>query len=265
MAQFLNPLFVTSSPKLELHPNAKACHVQRCVVYVWRDLSSKTAWHERGKKTMRPLNRSRAVPALRHIFGQPRCSRGFALALCNGLLLSLLLAPAVSCGSSPSHPAEVHNSSPSGFRIASAAFKEGSAIPVRFTCQGEDVSPALAWTEPPAGTRSLVLIAEDPDAPGGVWTHWVVFNLPAQTRALAVNRPKQGQLPGGGLQGRNSFGRIGYGGPCPPPGKAHRYFFRLYALDSMLTLKAGAGKSDVLAAMKGHIVGHAQLMGRFKR
>lgn len=214
---------------------------------------------------MRPLNHGRSTLAGRYVSGTSRLRCEFRLGLCAVVSVLLLVAPAASCGGSPSYPDPVDNASPPGFRITTAAFHQGSFIPARFTCRGEDVSPALAWTDPPAGTRSLALIVEDPDAPGGVWTHWVVFNVPAQARALPENEPKQEQLPGGGLQGRNSFGRIGYGGPCPPPGPAHRYFFRLYALDSMLSLKAGAGKSEALAAMKGHVLGEAQLMGRFKR
>ena len=186
-----------------------------------------------------------------------------AVSLCCGLLF--LLAPAVFCGSSAHGPAQGRGPSASGFRIESAAFKEGAGIPVRFTCEGEDVSPALTWNGAPAGTRSFALIVEDPDAPGGVWTHWVVYNLPAQTKAMDENQPKQAQLPNGALQGLSSFGRVGYGGPCPPPGPAHRYFFRLYALDTVLSLEPGAGKQQVLDAMKGHILGQAQLMGRFKR
>jgi Raf kinase inhibitor-like YbhB/YbcL family protein len=179
--------------------------------------------------------------------------------------LLVLLVPAVSCGSSAHAPAQGSGPSPSGFRIESAAFKEGASIPVRFTCEGEDISPALSWSGAPAGTRSFALIVDDPDAPAGVWTHWVVYNLPAQTNAMDENQPKQARLPNGGLQGLSSFGHVGYGGPCPPPGPAHRYFFRVYALDAVLSLEPGASKQQVLAAMKGHILGHAQLMGRFKR
>ena len=179
--------------------------------------------------------------------------------------LLFLLAPAVTCGSSARGPAQGSGPSASGFRMESAAFKEGAGIPVRFTCEGEDVSPALTWSGAPAGTRSFALIVEDPDAPGGVWTHWVVYNLHAQTKAMDENQPKQAQLPNGGLQGLSSFGRVGYGGPCPPPGPAHRYFFRLYALDVVLPLESGASKQKVIDAMKGHILGQALLMGRFKR
>lgn len=214
---------------------------------------------------MRSLNRQLSTLALRYSSGRSRVQWKLTLVLCTAVLLPLLLSPAVSCGCPPSHPAQARDSSPAGFRIASAALHEGSTIPVRFTCKGEDVSPPLAWTAPPHGTGSLVLIVEDPDAPVGVWTHWVVFNLPAQERSLSENEPRQAQLPDGGIQGRNSFGHIGYGGPCPPPGPAHRYLFRLYALDSMLSLKAGASRAEVLAAIRGHVLGHTQLMGRFKR
>ncbi len=185
--------------------------------------------------------------------------------LCGTLVLLLVLAPVASCGSSALSSHRRADPAPSGFRIASTAFSEGEFIPSRFTCNGEDISPALRWTAPPNGTRSFILIVEDPDAPGGVWTHWVVYNLPAQARAMPENVPMQETLPTGGLQGLNSFGHIGYGGPCPPPGNPHHYFFRLYALDTTLSLKAGASKAEVLGAAKGHFLGEAQLMGRFKR
>ena len=187
-----------------------------------------------------------------------RCWWRYALALCGVLLSPILFAPVASL-------AQGTGGAAAGFQIESAAFTQGAAIPTRYTCSGENISPALTWTQPPASTRSLALIVDDPDAPAGTWTHWVVYNLPAQTRALEPNRPKGDTLPGGGLQGTTSFGSAGYGGPCPPPGPAHRYFFRLYALDTVLSLKAGAAKREVLAAMKGHILAEAQLMGRFKR
>jgi len=189
----------------------------------------------------------------------------FALGLCCALVFSIGWVPGGVWGSSALCSEQRQDPSSSGFRIVSAAFKEGQAIPIRFTCEGEGVSPPLRWMEPPGGTRSFALIAEDPDAPAGVWTHWVVYNLPAGVRGMPENVPKQDPLAGGGRQGLNSFGRIGYGGPCPPPGNAHRYFFRLYALDSLLSLKPGAARQDVLDAAKGHILGEIQLMGRFKR
>jgi Raf kinase inhibitor-like YbhB/YbcL family protein len=214
---------------------------------------------------MRPTHPSHATFTFRIEWRAARCSWRFAIALCGILLSPILFAPVASCGSPEASPAPGRAAAASGFRIESAAFTQGATIPARYTCQGENISPPLAWTEPPAGTRSLALIVEDPDAPAGTWTHWVVYNLPAQNRAMGPNMPKQDTLPNGGLQGITSFGRAGYGGPCPPPGRAHRYFFRLYALDLVLNLKPGAAKQDVLAATKGHILAEAQLMGRFKR
>ncbi|HET9180070.1 MAG TPA: YbhB/YbcL family Raf kinase inhibitor-like protein [Terriglobia bacterium] len=180
-------------------------------------------------------------------------------------LLALLMVTAASCGNSSLQSAQRPDPSPSGFRIESAAFKQGAFIPPRFSCSGENVSPPLKWTDPPAGARSFALIVDDPDAPAGTWTHWVVFNLPAQSRALDENAPKQDKLSNGALQGLNSFESVGYGGPCPPPGKAHRYFFRLYALNTVLSVQPRADREDVLSALKGHTVGEAQLMGVFKR
>jgi Raf kinase inhibitor-like YbhB/YbcL family protein len=177
----------------------------------------------------------------------------------------MLLLPGVSCGKPASGSAQGNEPAQSSFRIESRAFKQGATIANRYTCQGENISPPLSWTDPPSGARSFVLIVEDPDAPAGTWTHWVVYNLPARARSLDENTPKQDELPIGALQGMTSFGSVGYGGPCPPPGKAHRYFFRLYALDTVLDLKAGATKAGVLAALKGHILSEAQLMARFKR
>ncbi|NWG13314.1 MAG: YbhB/YbcL family Raf kinase inhibitor-like protein [Acidobacteria bacterium] len=151
------------------------------------------------------------------------------------------------------------------FTLTSKAFENGGNIPKMFTCDGQDVSPSLAWSEPPAGTQSLALIADDPDAPMGTWVHWVAYDLPAGARELPQAIPRTGGLPGGGAQGVNDFRRTGYGGPCPPPGKPHRYYFKLYALDRKLGLKLGASKRDVEAAMKGHILAQAELMGRYGR
>ena len=151
------------------------------------------------------------------------------------------------------------------FTITSSAFENGGNIPKKFTCDGPDVSPALAWSDPPASTQSLVLIADDPDAPMGTWVHWVVYDMPATARELPEGLARTAVLPVGGLQGVNDFRRSGYGGPCPPPGRPHRYSFRLYALDRKLGLKAGAVKRDVEAAMKGNILAQAELMGRYGR
>jgi Raf kinase inhibitor-like YbhB/YbcL family protein len=150
-------------------------------------------------------------------------------------------------------------------QVTSTAFSLGEMIPKKFTCDGSDVSPQLAWNAPPPGTESFALIADDPDAPVGTWVHWVLYDLPASARELAEGLTKQEQLPSGAHQGRNDFGKIGYGGPCPPPGSPHRYFFKLYALDAKPNLKAGATKADVERALKGHILGQGQLMGRYGR
>jgi Raf kinase inhibitor-like YbhB/YbcL family protein len=149
--------------------------------------------------------------------------------------------------------------------VSSPAFQEGGKIPAKYTCEGQDVSPALTWGEPPVDTRSFVLIVDDPDCPGGVFTHWVLLNLPAGSRELAEAVPAKAQLPNGSVQGKNDFGRIGYGGPCPPPGRPHRYRFTLYALDKPLGLKAGASKTKVIGAMQGHILAQGQLTGMYQR
>jgi len=150
-------------------------------------------------------------------------------------------------------------------QISSAAFSAGEAIPRKFTCDGPDASPQLKWNDPPTNTQSIALIMDDPDAPGGTWVHWVLYDLPANNRELSEGVAKQEQLPSGARQGRNDFGKIGYGGPCPPPGKPHRYFFKLYALDAKLGLKAGATKADVERAMKGHVLAQTELIGKYGR
>ncbi len=149
--------------------------------------------------------------------------------------------------------------------LTSSAFQEGGTIPKKYTCEGADVSPPLQWGDPPAGTRSYALIADDPDAPAGTWVHWVLYNLPADLRGLAEGIPSAERLPNGALHGMTDFRRVGYGGPCPPPGKPHRYYFRLYALDHVLPLQARATKSAVLEACRGHILAEGQLMGRYAR
>jgi hypothetical protein len=149
--------------------------------------------------------------------------------------------------------------------VSSSAFKEGDRIPAKYTCQGQDVSPPLAWGEPPAGTQSVALIVDDPDAPGGVFTHWVLFNIPPDSRELPEAVPIQAGLARGALQGKTDFGRIGYGGPCPPPGRPHRYQFTLYALDQPLGLEGGASKKQLLSAMEGHILAQGQLTGTYQR
>ena len=149
--------------------------------------------------------------------------------------------------------------------ITSTAFEAETSIPKQYTGDGADQSPPLHWSEPPSGTRSIALICDDPDAPRGTWVHWVLFNLPAQTRELEEGVPTTATLGNGAKQGKNDFGNIGYGGPAPPKGKAHRYFFKLYALDVSLDLPPGATKAQLEGAMKGHILAEGQLMGTYKR
>ena len=151
------------------------------------------------------------------------------------------------------------------WELTSSAFAPNGDIPREYTCDAEDASPALSWGEPPAGTQSIALIMDDPDAPGGTWVHWVFYELPAATRELPRDIPTQETFPDGSLQGWNDFRRIGYGGPCPPPGPAHRYFFKLYALDKRLDLPGGMTKADLLRALEGHILAQAELVGRYKR
>jgi Raf kinase inhibitor-like YbhB/YbcL family protein len=151
------------------------------------------------------------------------------------------------------------------YSLSSSAFQNGGDIPKKYTCEGADVSPELFWTSSPNGTQAFALIADDPDAPAGTWTHWVLYDLPQNTSSLEENVPKTDQLANGGRQGRNDFKKIGYGGPCPPPGKPHRYFFKLYALDRKLDLKPGASRAEAEEAMKGHVLGQAELMGKFGR
>jgi len=150
------------------------------------------------------------------------------------------------------------------FALTSTAFNEGQAIPPVYTCDGKDISPPLAWTGLPEGTKSLALINDDPDAPMGTWVHWMFYNLPPSVRQLPEAFPADGELPNGTRQGRTDFGRMGYGGPCPPSG-THRYFFKLYALDTVLSLAGGATATDLEAAMRGHVLAEARLMGTYRR
>jgi Raf kinase inhibitor-like YbhB/YbcL family protein len=147
-------------------------------------------------------------------------------------------------------------------QLTSTAFADGQPIPQKYTCDGSDVSPQLAWTGAPPNTKSFALIADDPDAPVGTWVHWVIYNLPPDTTALAEDTPKSDSLPNGAKQGLNDFKNTGYGGPCPPPGKPHRYFFKLYVLDTA-GLPGGLTKKQLLKAMDGHILAQGQLMGTY--
>jgi Raf kinase inhibitor-like YbhB/YbcL family protein len=187
------------------------------------------------------------------------------------LTLSTLLL-ATSCSGLDVEPgtetetnAEEDTTTSEELTLSSTAFVEGEDIPTRHTCDGENVSPQLAWNNAPAGTQSFALIMDDPDAPGGIFTHWVIFDLPADVRHLPEAVPAGEELDNGARHGLNSFGEISYGGPCPPSGPGHRYQFTLYALDTTLNLPAGASKQQVLDAMQGHILASVTLTGLYQR
>ena len=171
------------------------------------------------------------------------------------IMLILLLFSAIIFGQQPKHK-EV------AMKITSSAFSDGALIPIKYTCDGDDISPPLVWSDIPENTASFVLINDDPDAPVGTWDHWILFNLEGKTTELAENVDLS-KLAGVQL-GRNSWRRNDYGGPCPPYG-THRYFFKLYALDRKLDLPAGSSKQDIEKAMAGHILAEAELLGRYKR
>ena len=149
-------------------------------------------------------------------------------------------------------------------QIKSPCFSDGKEIPVKHTCDGEDMSPPLEWSGVPEETKTLAIICDDPDAPMGTWVHWVVFNIPADITHLPENVPPERELDSGAIQGMNDFKKIGYGGPCPPAG-IHRYFFKIYALDTELDLFSGATKSHVMISMEGHVLEEAHLMGTYQR
>ena len=148
--------------------------------------------------------------------------------------------------------------------LTSTAFEEGGMIPRQYTCDGPDISPSLTWTRIPDGTKSLALICDDPDAPAGTWVHWVIYNLPPNMKGLPESIPPYKILANGAIHGINDFRKFGYGGPCPPGG-THRYYFKIYALDTVMDLKPGATKAQLLKAMEGHILAKGQLMGRYRR
>jgi hypothetical protein len=149
--------------------------------------------------------------------------------------------------------------------LKSTAFSEGGMIPKKYTCDSVDVSPDLSWTGIPDKAVSLALICDDPDSPAGTWAHWVIYCIPAKASSLPEGVPANNTTFQGAKQGENSFHRGGYGGPCPPKGTTHRYFFKLYALDIQLALDALATKDELLAAMQGHVIGQGQLIGKYQR
>ncbi len=156
-------------------------------------------------------------------------------------------------------------SAQSSFTLTSPAFLDGEFIPKDYSCEGKDLSPQLNWNNPTDGTVSYALICDDPDAPNGTWIHWVVFDIPASDTSILAGEEDLPIFENGMKQGTTSFQRIGYGGPCPPSGKPHRYFFKLYALDFLTELKAGATKEDVLKIIDGHVLNQTELIGLYKR
>jgi Raf kinase inhibitor-like YbhB/YbcL family protein len=150
-------------------------------------------------------------------------------------------------------------------KILSDAFEPGGYLPVKYTCNGDNVSPALKIIEVSGETESMALIFDDPDAPLGSFTHWIIFNLSPATRELKENMPEDSILEGGVFQGRNSYGDTGYGGPCPPPGNEHRYYFRLYALDTRLDVGPGISRNELIKAMENHTIDQSELMVKFGR
>src|SRR4030042_640430 len=187
------------------------------------------------------------------------------------LFLSLLLITSLTIGGCaiPATPEASPVASNTGFAITSSAFAEGAEIPVKYSCDGQNISPPLDWSQEPAGTASFALIVEDSDAPIKNFTHWVIFNLPPDASSLPEAVPKDDKLASGALQGKIGSGGIGYPfgyfGPCPPKGYPHHYRFTLYALDTSLDLAAGASKEQVLQAMEGHILAQGQLVGLYQR
>lgn len=183
------------------------------------------------------------------------------------ILTLALVTFLLGCGKAP-RPAVpqpvIQQENKMGFKLTSTAFQEGQSVPRQYTCDGVNVSPPLEWSGAPSSAKTFAIICDDPDAPGGTWVHWVLYNLPADRIGLVESVPATEKVPGDGLQGTNDFQKIGYGGPCPPSG-THRYFFKLYALDAELALKSGATKAELLKAMEGHVLGQTQLMGTYRR
>jgi hypothetical protein len=149
-------------------------------------------------------------------------------------------------------------------QLTSTAFTQGNPIPTVYTCNGKNISPPLAWSTPPSGTQGFSLIVDDPDAPGATWIHWVIYNLPSGKTSLDEGILPLARLSDGSLNGKNSWGKLGYGGPCPPSG-THRYFFKLYALDRPLSLSPGLSAAQLVQAMQGHILDTAELMGTYRK
>jgi Raf kinase inhibitor-like YbhB/YbcL family protein len=204
-------------------------------------------------------NREGAIRNHRERFQKSHCR---ALTLCGALLLASLVTEHARAAAAQ---AAAQKAPEAKFQLSSSSFAADSDIPAKYTCDGVGVSPALTWTEPPAGTQSFALVMDDPDVPKKTVTHWLLYDLPPATRALPEGVPTKAKLPDGSRQGKNDPGKIGYAGPCPQQGgAAHHYFFKLYALDYQTGLKPKAKGADVERAIKGHILAQAELIARFQ-
>jgi len=184
-----------------------------------------------------------------------------------GLLVAGLLLAVASCGGDDETQGNPPPEPPDAvdFRMTIGAFEEGALVPTRYSCEGENVSPEIVWSGVPVGTNSFAVVMDDPDAPRGVFDHWVLFNLPPSLNGLPENMPDTAVLVSGGINGRNSTGNIGYVGPCPPPGNLHHYRFTVYALDTMLGLDSSADKQNLLDALSGHILADSLYTGTYQR
>ena len=183
---------------------------------------------------------------------------------------TILLGALAACGggaiSKPlPTPAPVSGSTPVPLALSTGAFPDAGEIPVRYSCDGDDISPDLSWNAAPTGTETFTVIMDDPDAPGGTWVHWMAFNIPGDKLGLSENQPKADRMPGGGLHGKNSWGNSEYGGPCPPGGPGHTYRFFLYAVDTSLDLPAGASRQQVGEALSGHVLAEGRLAAIYGR
>lgn len=189
-------------------------------------------------------------------------TRAFAFTILSSLALlgcstgPRSLAPQPAAKQSPDQKSEI--------KVTSVAFKEGQPIPRQYTCAGVNISPPLEWSGVPKAAKTIAIIVNDPDAPSGDWVHWVLYNVPADNIGFVENVPATETLKAGGFQGKNDFGKVGYGGPCPPAG-THRYFFKLYAVDTELPLKAGATWAELQTALDDHVVAQGQLMGTYQK
>jgi len=186
--------------------------------------------------------------------------------------LAIFLGSSSGCGSEKQQAGDVKRevkpatpTTAAALTLASPAFKDGEAIPIRHTCDGADLSPELKWNDPPAGTVAWALVCHDPDAPAGDWVHWVIYDIPGELRGLPEGLPDSPELEFGAKQGKTDFGRPGYGGPCPPPGKKHHYLFELYALKEPSGLKAGATREQLMNAIRDKVITQAILTGTYKR